>query len=229
MLGDREPDRSGYALPTPPFAWPGDAVPLRQRHRRQVPNPRPLRHHKASPPQLPTCRELLPIRRQTSDSPTRHRCLSRRGEPGQAAEPGPPPSVAAWPSTAPPQPSSYWPPPAPPSTAGSGMPPPPPREHDADGDGWCCRGPPGTGSSSPSCGVRSSSPAPDGDQLDHCQQQSQPIESQHNTVVNDFNNRNRRWTTRSRCPALHDDRRAFVHRTWPRQHRSGGSPRISGP
>ncbi len=136
MLGDREPDRYGHALPTPPFARPGDAVPPAP----AAPAAGTQSMPSATPQSEPASdSELLGA---ASDQPTD---IGQPGttpmpEPpaenlGQVAEPGPSPSVASWPTTGPSQPSSYWPPPLPPPTAGSGMPPPPRREAMRD-RGW---------------------------------------------------------------------------------------------
>jgi hypothetical protein len=127
MLGDRAPNTFGYPPPTPPFAWPGDAIP-------------------PEPPAAPTGPQTAFSAPVVSEAPSPSTLPRPATEPatsmdqpdatampepsadelGQAAGSVPPPSVAAWSTTAPPQPPAYWPPPSPPTSIGSGMPPPSP-------------------------------------------------------------------------------------------------------
>jgi hypothetical protein len=125
MLGDREPDPYGYALPTPPF-WPGDAVPPAP----AAPTASPQTAPSATPPSEGAPSEQTTSSGQPGTTPMPEPPAENLG---QAGEPGNPPSVAASPT--PPPPSAYWPPPSPPPTAGSGMPPPPPRDTTRD-RGW---------------------------------------------------------------------------------------------
>jgi hypothetical protein len=107
MLGDRAPNTFGYAPTTPPFAWPGDAVP-------PPPPPPPAGFQTAFGPPP-----------QTAPAPP-------PGTPGAASAPAPPagpPDATAMPAPA--QPPPYWPPP----TTGSGMAPIPPPSTTRD-RGW---------------------------------------------------------------------------------------------
>jgi hypothetical protein len=111
MLGDRDPPNPfGYALPTQPFAWPGDADP---------PAPVPLAAPQGAPYAAPPTDDLAQVSETDPVS-------SVSGWPTTA----PPPPPPKWPAASP----SNWPPPTPTMT-GSGMPPPPPAGATRD-RGW---------------------------------------------------------------------------------------------
>jgi hypothetical protein len=130
MLGDRAPTTFEFGPTTPPFAWPGDAVPTAPApppppgYQSAFPAPPPT--GPASPPDTPeAAAEPAPGGGQPETTaipapPT--------DDLGRAADPVPPPAVAAWPTTAPP----HWPPP----TTGSAMPPPVPPPGATRDRGW---------------------------------------------------------------------------------------------
>ena len=113
MLGDRDPESSPYPPLTPPFGWPGDAVP-------PAPPP-PTSAPPVAPPRGGPTPSSEPV---AGAAPADAAAMPapRAEDRVQAAEPVPPPAVAAWPTPAPP-PTQRPPPPPPRTTTDPGKPP----------------------------------------------------------------------------------------------------------